>query len=145
MRGNKQRIYIAGHNGMVGGALVRRFRAEPGVTLVLRTRKELDLTSQAAVAAFLAAEKPDTVIMAAAKVGGIHANNTYPADFIYQNLMMQANVIATSGRAVEAAGDVDVLLLDKTGTITLGNRQAVEFVPMRTSRATACEAAGKLG
>jgi GDP-L-fucose synthase len=87
------KLFIAGHNGMVGGALVRRFRAEPGVTLVLRTRRELDLTSQAAVHAFLAAEKPDAVIMAAAKVGGIHANNTYPADFSYDNLVIAANTV----------------------------------------------------
>ncbi|AOS45196.1 GDP-L-fucose synthase [Lacunisphaera limnophila] len=87
------RLFIAGHNGMVGGALVRRFAAEPGVTLLLRTRKELDLTNQAAVTAFYAAEKPDTVIMAAAKVGGIHANNTYPADFLFDNLAIAANTI----------------------------------------------------
>ena len=78
---------------MVGGALVRRFQAEPGMQLVLRSRQELDLTSQAAVHAFLAAEKPDVVIMAAAKVGGIHANNTYPADFAYDNLAIAANTI----------------------------------------------------
>lgn len=78
---------------MVGGALVRRFQAEPGVQLVLRTRRELDLTSQSAVHAFLAAEQPDTVIMAAAKVGGIHANNTYPADFGYDNLVIATNTI----------------------------------------------------
>jgi GDP-L-fucose synthase len=87
------KLFIAGHNGMVGGALVRRFCAEPGVTLLLRTRKELDLTNQAAVSAFYAAEKPDTVIMAAAKVGGIHANNTYPADFGYENLVIATNTI----------------------------------------------------
>ncbi len=78
---------------MVGSALVRRFSSEPGVSLVLRTRRELDLTHQAAVQTFFAQEKPDQVYLAAAKVGGIHANNTYPADFIYQNLMLQANVI----------------------------------------------------
>lgn len=78
---------------MVGGALVRRFQLEPDVTLLLRTRQELDLASQAAVAAFLAAEKPDAVIMAAAKVGGIHANNTYPADFLYNNLAIANNTI----------------------------------------------------
>jgi GDP-L-fucose synthase len=87
------RLFIAGHNGMVGGALVRRFQLEPDVTLLLRTRQELDLASQAAVAAFLAAEKPDAVIMAAAKVGGIHANNTYPADFLYNNLAIANNTI----------------------------------------------------
>jgi len=78
---------------MVGGALVRRFRGEAGVQLVLRSRRELDLTDQAAVNAFYAAEKPDVAIIAAAKVGGIHANNTYPADFIYANLIMAANCI----------------------------------------------------
>jgi len=93
------KLFIAGHNGMVGGALVRRFQSEPGVTLLLRTRKELDLTSQAAVEAFYAAEKPDTVIMAAAKVGGIHANNTYPADFLFDNLAIAANTIHGAYRA----------------------------------------------
>jgi len=87
------KLFIAGHNGMVGGALVRRFRAEAGVELVLRSRRELDLTNQAAVNAFYAAEKPDVAVIAAAKVGGIHANNTYPADFIYANLIMAANCI----------------------------------------------------
>jgi len=78
---------------MVGGALVRRFSREPGVTLLLRTRKELDLTSQAAVAAFYAAENPDVAIIAAAKVGGIHANNTYPAEFLFENLAIATNTI----------------------------------------------------
>ncbi len=78
---------------MVGGALVRRFQAEPGVTLLLRTRKELDLTSQAAVAGFYAGEKPDGAIIAAAKVGGIHANDTYPAEFLYENLAIATNTI----------------------------------------------------
>ena len=87
------KLYIAGHNGMVGGALVRRFQREPGVTLLLRTRRELDLTNQAATATFLAAEKPDAVIMAAAKVGGILANNTYPAEFLFENLAIAANTI----------------------------------------------------
>jgi GDP-L-fucose synthase len=83
---------------MVGAALVRRFQSEPGVTLLLRTRKELDLLSQAAVETFYAAEKPDVVIMAAAKVGGIHANNTYPADFLYENLAVAANTIHAAFR-----------------------------------------------
>lgn len=78
---------------MVGGALVRRFEKEPGVILVLRSRKELDLTDQAAVRAFYAEEKPDTVIVAAGKVGGIHANNTYPAEFIHENLAIATNCI----------------------------------------------------
>jgi GDP-L-fucose synthase len=87
------KLFIAGHNGMVGGALVRRFQAEPDTTLLLRTRRELDLTSQAAVAEFYAREKPDVAIIAAAKVGGIHANNTYPAEFLYENLAIAANTI----------------------------------------------------
>ncbi len=87
------KLFVAGHNGMVGGALVRRFKAEPGVEVLLRTRKELDLTNQAAVEAFYAETKPDLVIMAAAKVGGIHANNTYPADFAYDNLVIATNTI----------------------------------------------------
>jgi GDP-L-fucose synthase len=90
-----QKIYVAGHRGMVGSAIVRRLLAL-GVAqgqIVTRTHAELDLTNQAAVQAFFATENPTQVYLAAAKVGGIHANNVYPADFIYQNLMMQANVI----------------------------------------------------
>ena len=87
------RIYVAGHRGMVGSAIVRVLRQQAGVDVLTRTRQELDLTNQAAVRAFFAAEKPDQVYMAAAKVGGIHANNTYPAEFIYENLMVQANVV----------------------------------------------------
>jgi GDP-L-fucose synthase len=87
------KLFIAGHNGMVGGALVRRFQREPGVTLVLRARQELDLTSQAAVEAFYRVEKPDAAIIAAAKVGGIHANSTYPAEFLFNNLAMAMNTI----------------------------------------------------
>jgi GDP-L-fucose synthase len=93
------KLFIAGHNGMVGTALVRRFQREPGVSLVLRTRSELDLTSQAAVEAFYAAEKPDAAIIAAAKVGGIHANNTYPGDFLFTNLAIAANSIHSAWRA----------------------------------------------
>ncbi|HWA29012.1 MAG TPA: GDP-L-fucose synthase [Lacunisphaera sp.] len=93
------KLHIAGHNGMVGGALVRRFQPEPEVTLVLRSRRELDLTNQAAVQAFYAAERPDVVIMAAARVGGIHANNTYPADFGYENLVIATNTIHEAYRA----------------------------------------------
>jgi len=90
-----QKIYVAGHRGMVGSAIVRQL-LEQGLTqnqIITRTHAELDLANQASVQAFFAAEKPVQVYLAAAKVGGIHANNTYPADFIYQNLMMQANVI----------------------------------------------------
>lgn len=92
------RVYIAGHNGMVGGALVRRFAREPGTTLLLRTRRELDLTSQTAVEAFYATEKPDVAIIAAAKVGGIQANNTYPAEFLFENLAIAANTIHAAYR-----------------------------------------------
>ena len=87
------KLFIAGHAGMVGSALVRRFSSEPGVQLVLRARKELDLTSQSAMDAFFAAEKPDIAIIAAAKVGGIHANATYPAEFLFDNLAIAANSI----------------------------------------------------
>jgi len=89
------KIYVAGHRGMVGSAIVRQLLAQghSADRIVTRTHTELDLTNQAAVNTFFATEKPDQVYLAAAKVGGIHANNTYPADFIYQNLMMQANVI----------------------------------------------------
>lgn len=90
-----QKIYVAGHRGMVGSAIVRNLLAN-GVKqaqIVTRTHAELDLTHQAAVQSFFAKEKPDQVYLAAAKVGGIHANNTYPAEFIYDNLMMQANII----------------------------------------------------
>lgn len=83
---------------MVGSALVRRFQSEPGVSLLLRTRKELDLLSQSAVETFYAAEQPDVVIVAAAKVGGIHANNTYPADFLFENLAIAANTIHAAFR-----------------------------------------------
>jgi GDP-L-fucose synthase len=87
------KIYVAGHRGMVGSAIVRVLQKQGHTNIVTRTHAELDLTSQAKVRAFFEAEKPSQVYLAAAKVGGIHANNIYPADFIYQNLMIQANVI----------------------------------------------------
>lgn len=87
------KIYVAGHRGMVGSAIVRQLQARGFTRIVTRTHAELNLVDQAAVRQFMAAEKPDAVVLAAARVGGIHANNTYPADFIYDNLMMQANVI----------------------------------------------------
>jgi nucleoside-diphosphate-sugar epimerase len=89
-------IYVAGHNGMVGSAIVRKLKMLGCDQLITRTSQELDLTNQSDVANFFAKEKIDYVILAAAKVGGIHANNTYPADFIYQNLMIEANVIHQS-------------------------------------------------
>ena len=88
-----QKIYVAGHRGMVGSAIVRNLQAKGYSNIVVRTHAELDLTNQAAVNAFFEQEKPDQVYLAAAKVGGIYANNTFPAEFIYQNLMMEANVI----------------------------------------------------
>ena len=88
-----QKIYVAGHRGMVGSAIVRNLQANGYNNIVTRTHAELDLTNQAAVKAFFEKEKPDQVYLAAAKVGGIHANNTYPAEFIYDNLMVQNNVI----------------------------------------------------
>jgi len=87
------KIYVAGHRGMVGSAIVRNLELKGFTNIVARTHAELDLTNQAKVAAFFEQEKPDQVYLAAAKVGGIHANSTYPADFIYENLMMQNNVI----------------------------------------------------
>ena len=89
----KDKIYIAGHRGLVGSAIVRQLEERGFTNLLMRTHKELDLTSQAQVQDFFKKEQPDYVILAAAKVGGIHANNTYPADFIYQNMMIEANVI----------------------------------------------------
>jgi len=89
----KDKIYIAGHRGLVGSAIVRQLESRGFTNLLMRTHKELDLTNQAQVQIFFKQEKPDYVILAAAKVGGIHANNTYPADFIYQNMMIEANVI----------------------------------------------------
>ncbi|CAN4273075.1 WcaG Nucleoside-diphosphate-sugar epimerases [Methylophilaceae bacterium] len=90
---NPPKIYLAGHRGMVGSAILRELKNQGQHNNVVRTHAELDLTNQQAVQAFFEAEKPDQVYLAAAKVGGIHANNTYPAEFIYQNLMMEANVI----------------------------------------------------
>ncbi|NTW56633.1 MAG: GDP-L-fucose synthase [Chlorobiaceae bacterium] len=99
------KIYVAGHRGMVGSAIVRHLlnsSAQHSVLspeLILRTHDELDLTNQSAVRAFFEAERPDQVYLAAAKVGGIHANNNYPAEFIYRNLMIEANVIHEAWRA----------------------------------------------
>jgi GDP-L-fucose synthase len=88
-----QKIYVAGHRGMVGSAIVRNLQAQGFKNIVHRTHTELELTNQAQVAAFFEQEKPSQVYLAAAKVGGIHANSTYPAEFIYDNLMVQNNVI----------------------------------------------------
>lgn len=87
------KIYIAGHRGLVGSAIVRQLEARGFTNILICTHKELDLTNQAQVQRFFKQEQPDYVVLAAAKVGGIHANNTYPADFIYQNMMIEANII----------------------------------------------------
>ncbi len=92
-------VYVAGHRGMVGSAIVRQLRTQGCNSIVTRTHKELDLTCQQEVADFFASEKIDVVILAAAKVGGIAANNDYPADFIYQNLMIECNIIHQAWRA----------------------------------------------
>ena len=90
---HQPKIYVAGHRGMVGSAIVRQLEHQGQSNIVTRTHSELDLTDQAAVRDFFAVERPDQVYLAAAKVGGIHANNTYPAEFIYDNIMVQGNVI----------------------------------------------------
>ena len=101
------KIFVAGHNGMVGSAIVRRLRAGGYTNMLLRTRAELDLLDQPAVMRFFAEEKPDYVFMAAARVGGIQANDTYRADFLYQNLQMEANVVHGAWQA----GVADMLFL----------------------------------
>jgi GDP-L-fucose synthase len=94
-----KRIFVAGHRGLVGSAIVRALRKRDYASIVTRTHAELELTDQEQVRAFFASEKIDEVYLAAAKVGGIHANNTYPAEFIYDNLMVQSNVIHEAWRA----------------------------------------------
>jgi GDP-L-fucose synthase len=96
---DRPKIYVAGHRGMVGSAIVRTLKAQGETSIVTCTHAELDLTNQAAVRAFFVTEKLAQVYLAAAKVGGIHANNTYPAEFIYQNLMIEANIIDASFRS----------------------------------------------
>jgi GDP-L-fucose synthase len=93
------KIYIAGHRGMVGSAIVRQLIVKGFNNIITRTHSELDLCEQSAVRDFMQVEQPDYVVLAAAKVGGIHANNTYPAEFIYQNMMMEANVIHEAYRS----------------------------------------------
>lgn len=88
-----KKIFVAGHRGMVGSAIVRQLEKRGDVKVITKSRSELDLTNQQAVADFFASESLDQVYLAAAKVGGIHANNTYPAEFIYQNLMIESNII----------------------------------------------------
>ncbi|MBF0207044.1 MAG: GDP-L-fucose synthase [Oligoflexia bacterium] len=95
----KKRVFVAGHQGMVGSAIYRQLASRDDVDLVVRTRHELDLTRQDAVERFFASEAIDEVYLAAAKVGGIHANNTYPAEFIYENLVIECNVINAAHRS----------------------------------------------
>jgi GDP-L-fucose synthase len=92
------KIYVAGHRGLVGSAIVRQLKSEGCKNLLLKTHKELDLIDQSAVRSFFERERPDIVVLAAAKVGGILANSTYPAEFIYENLMIQSNIIHWSQR-----------------------------------------------
>src|SRR5260370_22027361 len=92
------KIYVAGHQGLVGSALVRQLKEIGQVNLLVRTHRELDLTHQNEVREFFARERPEYVFLAAAKVGGILANSTYPAEFIYQNMLIQSNVIHESYR-----------------------------------------------
>lgn len=95
---SNSKIYVAGHRGMVGSAIVRVLEAQGSVNVITRTHAELDLTNQADVRKFFEEERPTQVYLAAAKVGGIHANNTFPAEFIYQNLMIEANIIHEAWR-----------------------------------------------
>lgn len=111
------RIYLAGHRGMVGGAILRQLTARGSDEVITRTSAELNLTDQAAVQAFMMAERPDAVILAAARVGGIHANNSYPAEFIHDNLMIATNVI-------HAAHLADVQSLLQLGSSCIYPREA---------------------
>jgi GDP-L-fucose synthase len=104
---SQSKIYVAGHRGMVGSAIIRCLQAQGFNNIVTKTHSELDLTRQADVETFLQDEKPDYLYIAAAKVGGIHANNTYRAEFIYQNLMMESNLI----HGAYLAGIQDLLFL----------------------------------
>ena len=90
---SEKTIYVAGHRGMVGAAIVRELQKRGDCKIITKTRSELDLLDQSKVKKFFQEERPDQVYMAAARVGGIHANNSFPAEFIYENLMVEANVI----------------------------------------------------
>ena len=90
---NRKKVFIAGHNGMVGNAILRILNKNPQIEIICKSKKELNLTNQKNVINFLQDEKPSEVILAAAKVGGIYANNTYPAEFIYDNIQIQTNII----------------------------------------------------
>ena len=113
------KVFVAGHRGMVGSAIARRLKADPAVELLTAPRDRLDLRDQRAVRAFLAETRPERLIVAAAKVGGIHANNSYPADFIHDNLLIECNLIA----AAHAAGVARLLFL---GSSCIYPREAVQ-------------------
>ena len=117
-----KKIFVAGHKGMVGSAICRQLKQHSEVLIITRTRNELDLCNQLAIQEFMKSEKPDEVILAAAKVGGIYANNTYPAEFIYENLQIQNNIIHASHM-----NDVQKLLL--LGSSCIYPRQVQQ--PMR--------------
>ena len=89
----KPKVFVAGHNGMVGSSIIRQLRKANDCTVITAARADLDLLNQSQVREFFLRQKPDQVYMAAARVGGIHANNSFPAEFIYENLMVEANVI----------------------------------------------------
>ena len=116
------KIYVAGHNGMVGSAIVRRLNALGYHNIIARSRQELDLLNQNSVRQFFAEEKPDYVFLAAAKVGGIHANNTYRADFIYENLVIETNVI----HAAFAAGTQGLMFLGSSCIYPRDCRQPIK-------------------
>jgi GDP-L-fucose synthase len=116
------KVFVAGHRGLVGSAIVRRLEKEGGYQILTRTRQELDLMDQAAVYAFLREQKPDAVVIAAAKVGGIYANSTFPADFIGQNLIIEANLIWGS----HLAGVPTVLFL---GSSCIYPRETAQPIP----------------
>lgn len=116
------KIYVAGHRGLVGSAIVRNLKSKGYENIIGRTHKELDLTNQAAVRAFFEEERPDVVVLAAAKVGGINANNTAPADFAYENLQIQCNVI-------KAAHDYKVKKLLFLGSTCIYPKMAPQPIP----------------
>jgi GDP-L-fucose synthase len=114
--GKNSKIFVAGHRGLVGSAIVRKLQSEGYSNLLLKTHTELDLLDQSAVAEFFAREKPEYVFLAAAKVGGIMANKTYPAEFIYQNLVIETNIIESSFKCDKIAFSRKFLHLSKDGT-----------------------------
>ena len=116
------KIYVAGHRGLVGSAIVRNLKAKGYANIIGRTHRELDLTNQAAVKDFFEKERPDVVVLAAAKVGGINANNTAPADFAYENMQIQCNVI-------KCAHDYKVKKLLFLGSTCIYPRMAPQPIP----------------